>query len=236
MTVLKDYRILVFDLDGTLFYRDQQISENVTQKLIELQEKGIIVGLATGLFLSELEPFIKQLKIDEYKGFVITANGCEVYDFLDHKTHKFEKIPKDKVNDLVSKAKDMGLISYVHEDDKYHVFAPSALRSIHKACKPVFMKTNIPLFMEAANLQLDKTPNLNKEDYDKICFAGTERSIKKFTSKILDEYKDYVFYPVSSFATEITHKSVSKYSACTLMCKKRNLSLNNVVFFGDGGK
>lgn len=50
MTVLKDYRILVFDLDGTLFYRDQQISENVTQKLIELQEKGIIVGLATGLF------------------------------------------------------------------------------------------------------------------------------------------------------------------------------------------
>ena len=78
MIFMDSYKVIIFDLDGTLFYKDQMISDNTAKKIIELEEKGIVIGLATGRFLNELDSFIEQLQLKKYQGFVICANGAEV--------------------------------------------------------------------------------------------------------------------------------------------------------------
>lgn len=82
MIFMDSYKVIIFDLDGTLFYKDQMISDNAAKKIIELEEKGIVIGLATGRFLNELDSFIEQLQLKKYQGFVICANGAEVISIL----------------------------------------------------------------------------------------------------------------------------------------------------------
>lgn len=48
MIFMDSYKVIIFDLDGTLFYKDQMISDNAAKKIIELEEKGIRHWLGNG--------------------------------------------------------------------------------------------------------------------------------------------------------------------------------------------
>ena len=41
MIFMDSYKVIIFDLDGTLFYKDQMISDNAAKKIIELEEKEL---------------------------------------------------------------------------------------------------------------------------------------------------------------------------------------------------
>lgn len=60
---MKDCRLLLFDLDGTLLRSDKTISQNTLDILQKCREKGILIGVSTsrselnaGLFIKELQP------------------------------------------------------------------------------------------------------------------------------------------------------------------------------------
>ena len=126
MIFMDSYKVIIFDLDGTLlmddktmdprtdgtlFYKDQMISDNAAKKIIELEEKGIVIGLATGRFLNELDSFIEQLQLKKYQGFVICANGAEVIDLAGGDQHKFSLLSKQECYELIHLAKQYKLIS-----------------------------------------------------------------------------------------------------------------------------
>ena len=155
MIFMDSYKVIIFDLDGTLFYKDQMISENATKKIIELEEKGIVIGLATGRFLNELDSFIEQLQLKKYQGFVICANGAEVIDLAGGNRHKFSLLSKQECYELIHLAKQYKLISYIYEDNDYHVFVPGALKKIYKRMEILFSRINIPFFQAASRLKLE---------------------------------------------------------------------------------
>ncbi len=76
-------KIVVFDLDGTLYDSHKHIDKDTIHKIIELEQKGIVVGIVTGRFYEELDEVIEKLKLREYNGFVASSNGLEIHDFLD---------------------------------------------------------------------------------------------------------------------------------------------------------
>lgn len=76
-------KIIAFDLDGTLYDKHKHIDEDTIHKIIELEQKGIVVGIVTGRFYEELGEVTKILKLREYNGFVASSNGLEIHDFLD---------------------------------------------------------------------------------------------------------------------------------------------------------
>ena len=43
-------KIVVFDLDGTLYDSHKHIDKDTVHKIIELEQKGILVGIVTGRF------------------------------------------------------------------------------------------------------------------------------------------------------------------------------------------
>ena len=71
-------KIVVFDLDGTLYDKHKHIDKDTVHKIIELEQKGIVVGIVTGRFYEELGEVIKILKLREYNGFVASSNGLEI--------------------------------------------------------------------------------------------------------------------------------------------------------------
>ena len=232
---MNTYKVLVFDLDGTLFVKDQIISKNAAAKIIELQERGFIVGLATGRFYNELSDFIQQLKLKEHAGFLICANGAQVIDLKSGSMHQFATLSKQECLDLIELCQKFNLISYVHEGISYRVFSSVFLKKIHSVFKGLFSRTNIPLFMAAADLKLEQNVSLNNNEYHKVCFVGTKGNLHKYIEKVKQIHKEYAFYSSSNHSLEIVKEGVNKFSACYWYLSNKNISIKDVVFFGDGG-
>lgn len=75
----KRYKMLVFDLDGTLLNNNHEIAFLTLEVLLALKEDFKII-IATGRRLSEVKNIRSQLKeISINENYLVTANGAEVF-------------------------------------------------------------------------------------------------------------------------------------------------------------
>ena len=96
--------MIVCDLDGTLFNHKKEISSATITYLIKLQENGYTLVLATGRFFYELKPYIEQLQLEKYHGYVICCNGIEIYDLTHNKCRSFSFLEQIEINELLQLA------------------------------------------------------------------------------------------------------------------------------------
>ena len=71
---------------------------------------------------------------------MICANGAEVIDLAGGDQHKFSLLSKQECYELIHLAKQYKLISYIHEDNDYHVFVCRALKRYTKGWKYFFLE------------------------------------------------------------------------------------------------
>lgn len=70
-----EYKIIVLDLDGTLTNRDKVITPRTKRALMEAQEAGKIVVLASGRPTAGIEPLAKELELSKYGSYILSYNG-----------------------------------------------------------------------------------------------------------------------------------------------------------------
>lgn len=195
-------KIIAFDLDGTLYDSHKHIDKDTVHKIIELEQKGIVVGIVTGRFYEELGEVIKILKLREYNGFVASSNGLEIHDFLDGEMKSFTRLSKDEVKGIVKEAKKHHLISYVWQNGGYTMFGVSILDVVKKIFSLIPLDLHYIKSLQKTKFETDVV--LNEALYDKVCFVGFQ--IKKM-------YLEYRFYDVRKLGTELCKKDVGKLEA-----------------------
>lgn len=224
-------KIVVFDLDGTLYDSHKHIDKDTVYKIIELEQKGIVVGIVTGRFYEELDEVIEKLKLREYNGFVASSNGLEIHDFLDGKIKCSTRLSKDEVKELVEEAKKHHMISYVWQNGRYSMFDISFMNGLKKLASAIpFDEHYIKALRET---EFEKSISLEVPLYDKVCFAGLP--ILKLKKSILKQHPEYRFYDVGRLGTELCKKDVGKLEAIQFICRKKNTSIDCVMAFGDNG-
>lgn len=224
-------KIVVFDLDGTLYDSHKHIDKDTVYKIIELEQKGIVVGIVTGRVYEELDEVIEKLKLREYNGFVASSNGLEIHDFLDGKIKCFTRLSKDEVKELVEEAKKHHMISYVWQNGRYSMFDISFMNGLKKLASAIpFDEHYIKALRET---EFEKSISLEVPLYDKVCFAGLP--ILKLKKSILKQHPEYRFYDVGRLGTELCKKDVGKLEAIQFICRKKNTSIDCVMAFGDNG-
>lgn len=72
-------KIFAIDLDGTLLLNNGLLLESDADRLIEVQKRGHCIVLATGRNMQEAKQIIDRLKINQYNGAVILADGQYIY-------------------------------------------------------------------------------------------------------------------------------------------------------------
>lgn len=224
-------KIVVFDLDGTLFDSHKHIDKDTVHKIIELEQKGIVVGIVTGRFYEELNEVIKKLKLREYNGFVASSNGLEIHDFLDGKIKCFTRLSKDEVKELIEEAKKHHMISYVWQNGRYSMFDISFMNGLKKLASVI--PFNVHYIRALRETEFEKSISLEVPLYDKVCFVGLP--ILKLKKSILKQHPEYRFYDVGRLGTELCKKDVGKLEAIQFICRKKNTSIDCVMAFGDNG-
>jgi len=93
-------KMIVMDMDGTLLRSDNTISDKTKQTLIAAQQKDVILVLASGRSYTKLMPYAKELRMDEFGGFLIEVNGVAIYDLAKQNRTRYHRLDKKDAVEL----------------------------------------------------------------------------------------------------------------------------------------
>ena len=74
------YEILALDLDGTLTNSKKEISRPTLEALIDIQEHGKKVVLASGRPTQGVMPLAEELHLSDYGSYILSFNGGRITD------------------------------------------------------------------------------------------------------------------------------------------------------------
>lgn len=109
--------LILIDSDGTLRHTDGTISKKAITVIQKLKEKGHIVAICTA------RPRYHALKISEKVGiddFIISSNGTEIYNNLNHEIIWSDYINPDNCRKIYENCKQQNIrLIFVMEDKEY---------------------------------------------------------------------------------------------------------------------
>ncbi len=74
-------KLLALDIDGTLTNTQKEITPNTLKKIIEVQEKGHIVAIASGRPLPGIRKIADTIQLDRFGGYVLAFNGGRIVNY-----------------------------------------------------------------------------------------------------------------------------------------------------------
>ncbi len=110
------YKLLALDLDGTLTNSKKEITSHTIDTLLQAQEKGLRIILASGRPIEGILPLAEQLQLQKYNGYIMAFNGGLIIECATGRTIYKKTIPPSVYPYLYAKAKEYGfpLVSYLN--------------------------------------------------------------------------------------------------------------------------
>lgn len=140
-------KAIICDLDGSLMPPSSglYVSDLVAQKLIALQKMNVLVILNSARVFQGVYPLARQIKMEQFGGYVISCNGCEVYDVLKKNTLFGYAIEKEKALRLWQICRKYDVIPGISQQDFMLAQAmPLGYQLDRNNCKVDYILTDTP--------------------------------------------------------------------------------------------
>lgn len=226
------FKAVCLDLDGTLLDDDKKISDRCFLLLDNLIENGIEVIIATGRHFYMVSDFLKPLKRD----IMVCANNGAMSRFKEsNKLVNVEYVSNCKFLEIYNKALECGMNPYIYVDsfvDGYHLAI--------KDGQP--KKSHFEENIVDKKIAVDSVRYFSQIDVKSletvlcIAFLDQKERIDEFFEYFKDEedlVKNMYFVPNGKKVLEFQSKKADKWIAITNYLKSKNISLSEVVSFGD---
>lgn len=226
------FKAVCLDLDGTLLDDDKKISDRSFLLLDNLIENGIEVIIATGRHFYMVSDFLKPLKRD----IMVCANNGAMSRFKEsNKLVNVEYVSNCKFLEIYNKALECGMNPYIYVDsfvDGYHLAI--------KDGQP--KKSHFEENIVDKKIAVDSVRYFSQIDVKSletvlcIAFLDQKERIDEFFEYFKDEedlVKNMYFVPNGKKVLEFQSKKADKWIAITNYLKSKNISLSEVVSFGD---
>lgn len=218
------YEVLVLDIDGTLTTSEKIISETTYRAIMAIQERGHKVVLASGRPTPGILPLAKQLKLDEYGGYILSFNGAKIINCQTGEVIYQKTLPDGILPKLYQAALEyqVGIISY--EEDSIiagtHIdpYIEKEAAINHIPCREV---ENFP---EYITWEVNKCLMTGDGDY----LATVEEKMKERFGDLLSIYRSEPFF------LEIMPHHVDKADSLGKLLDYLGLSRDQMISCGDG--
>lgn len=101
--------LLATDLDGTLFYDREHITDADRSALIRAAASGVIIALATGRELAAVTPALDRLELWPYVHYIIQSGGSYLYDVATRENHALGVLTSDVMGDIFDRYAGYGM-------------------------------------------------------------------------------------------------------------------------------
>lgn len=207
-----DYKIVFFDVDGTItHHEDGSISENTKEAILALKSKGLKVVAATGRPLSMCKE-IRELGVDTF----ITANGA----YVKHQDHVIHKVPMDQnhIKEVFDFAyTENHALSFYTED-----FSMNGVKDtpVQEALKET--------------LSLKEYPEINEKIYEEevylMCLFASDTMVEKYRHR----FPHLSFRRWHPYVLNVLQEDVSKSLAILKVLEHYGIDQSEAIAFGDG--
>lgn len=220
-----NYKLITFDMDGTLLNSEKQISKRTLEAIAYATSHNKIVVLCTGRALPELREYLPAVKGVRY---IICLSGGYVYDTIEkHCIYSNALLTKDVKKILeVSKQEDcmvhfLNEFSIVNKEDVKH------MDHFH-------MTDYQPLFERVATMMDDVyayyetyKPEIIKLNLYHSSATGRENTIKRLSNVDIEAVK------AETASLECTNKGVTKGVGLLQLCRHLSIDLKETISVGD---
>lgn len=222
-----NYQAVAFDMDGTLLNKDKLILAETRTVIAQILKKGIKVILVTGRHHSVIYPYYYQLGLQDP---VVCCNGTYLYDFNRQMALNAYPMSTESALKLLTLVRKFDIHTLIYTTDviTYEV------QDDHLSS----------LFEWIARLPAELRPKLEKvDDFTKAImaapavykFATSSQDIpalKKFSQEVLG-LGDFECEWSWVNRADVALKGNSKGNGLFAWAQQENISLENIVAFGD---
>lgn len=218
------YKIIVLDLDGTLTNSKKEISKPTLDALIDIQERGFKVVLASGRPTPGIAPLAKECMLDKFGGYVLSYNGAKIIDCKTNEVIFQKTLPIEVIPELYAAAVDanVGIISYDskkvivgHGIDKY-IELESRINHIDLL--------EVENFVEYLNYPVNKCLMTGEHDV----LLEVQKKLKKKYNSLLSIYFSEPFF------LELMPQNIDKAQSLLTLLSTLGIDSEEMICCGDG--
>jgi len=214
------YKLVAFDLDGTLIPRSGELSARVIEAVARMQAAGIAGCIVTGRMYRAALPYVRKLA---FHAPVVCYQGAAVIDPSSDEILQHCSIPNDVVRELVAMTEADGTHLQLYRNDEYFCEQRnqySALYASLAGVEPVVL----PSLREAFAFS-EATKAVIVSDA-----AGAERYAVRLTQAFGP--RAYVTRSLPEFV-EVLNPTVDKGDALRFVAERLGVAMEETVAIGD---
>ena len=222
-TIAGKYKMLVLDLDDTLLRDDYSISSRNRELLIQAQEQGVIVVLASGRPTPAMLRYAEELNLAQYNSYMISFNGAVVTSMQSNEVLFETSLTQKEIHSIydfsvdnnvhIITYSDKGVISETHSE---YIDVELKLTGIPHHKVPSFKSE---IISSAVKCILLEHPDYLKEVEKKLKAERTDLSVSR--SK--------------PFFLEVMPQGIDKAASIDLLAKKLDIKQSEVIAVGNAG-
>lgn len=218
------YSIIALDLDGTLTRNDKSISPHTRQTLLDAQQRGLKVVLASGRPTNGMTYIADDLQLSEYGGVVLAYNGGEITDWRTKEVLYRVAFPADRIQHLYDQVKAAGfhIMTYVGREIWTEEVDQYIVRSSERNRMQIRLVDN---FVDA----------VRDVPIAKCMITGDPELLCEFEKRVVDHSDpDIIGYRSEDFYLEFVPKGIDKGRCLQKVLDHYNAKREQLIACGDG--
>lgn len=213
-----DYKIIAMDFDGTLLTSDKKVTEKTRNMLLEYKNNGYITFGVTGRVLSRVKSCC-DINIFDY---LILGNGSYIYNVKKNSTELAQTIKGDTLKSISKHFADIKI--WYLSLERYYMYNDKEPKTEDYA---INIKDESEIKEPIGKIVI--FPKNNEDIVEHVKYINNnfgELELCEMTDTDKSRKTNWI---------EVTPKGVNKLETLKLLCQKLNISISQVVFFGDAG-
>lgn len=221
---MKERYLFAIDLDGTLLSWNKKLSQKNRQVLLEAQKQGHLVMLATGRAFDNTLKYAKELKLQEYGGYVAAYNGSLLFDFKNDQVLVENNFDQELLEQILAYLDSEKLdFTAITNEEQY-------ISDNNKRLVDIYRKSNGKLIRHYKDA-IKKNPKVKK-----ILINDFKSKLLLVRARIQDLYGEKISISMSSIISlEITPKNSNKGYALEHVANLESVDMKNTIAIGNQG-
>lgn len=218
------YDILALDIDGTLTTSEKVISPKTKEAVIDLQERGVKVVIASGRSEYGFRHIADELEFGRFGSYVMSFNGGKVLNYATNEVIYDNPLPFEMIPEIYSVAVEhgLGIIGY---DKEYLVSG----NGIDKYQEYDAWATQMKL------KEVDNFPVYFKHTFNKCLLTGEPDKLREALPHVQKHFEGRLNVFLSEeFFIEVLPFGIHKAAALENMVRVLGSDRSRIVCCGDG--
>lgn len=219
------YQVLVLDLDGTLTNSKKEITEPTKKALIQIQEAGRIVVLASGRPINGVAPLARELNLKKYGGYMLSFNGARITRCSTGEVIYNRTIPREVIRPIFQSVRELDGVNIISYSDTeiFSAKAPGRYTLLESRINDMNVVVS------------EDFPSALPASVNKLLLPGEPAVLEELIPKLKERYHGLLsIYRSEPFFLEIMPQNIDKAASLQKLLNSLGLTAQEMICCGDG--